>query len=107
MKRLLGCCLLVAAVPVSAQTKKLYIEEVHNNRPVIAQVAAGIFKQCSSAITTTDNKPDADLSLMVSPGASTLYNKNGDVLYVSPAHTPGNAAKDVCNFVVKNSKSDK
>jgi hypothetical protein len=69
-------------------------------RNVSLEVTRDILKQCPSAITVTDNRDNADYTLRITLGASTLYKQNGDAAYVSPTRFKvSNLAKDVCNYV--------
>ena len=66
---------------------------------VSLEVTQEVIKHCPSVITVTDNREAADYILRIAAGKSTLYERNGDVAYISPAkYKVSNLAKDVCNF---------
>lgn len=114
--------LLIVAAPLAAQSsKRLYIEErviehagtnVHcddagncyghsatHERNVSLEATRDFVSSCP-AVAVTDNRDSADYVLRITPGASTVFAKNGDVAYVSPAKFKlGNVVKDVCKFV--------
>jgi hypothetical protein len=118
---LLGAGFCFSQAMPQPQPKRIYIEEllktttggsVHcdsygncfghqgtNSRNVSLEVTKEVVKQCPAVLTVTDNHDAADYDLRISPGSSTMYRKNGDVAYISPAkfHV-SNLAKDVCAF---------
>lgn len=77
-----------------------YGQNTSRTRNVSLEVTREVLKRCPAAITVTDNRDAADYTLRITPGASTLYNRNGDAAYVSPTRFKvSNLAKDICNFV--------
>ena len=69
-------------------------------RNVSLEVTKEFVKQCSNLVTVTNNREAADFSLKIATGNSTLYNKAGDVSYISPAKfKASNLAKDVCKYL--------
>jgi hypothetical protein len=74
----------------------------HNTRQmrsVSLEVAREVEKRCGETITVTNNRGTANYFLRIEEGASTLYQQDGDVAYVSPARwSMSNVAKDICNF---------
>jgi len=112
------CC---AQTPQTPQPKRLYIEErvktasgssTHcdtfgncyshqstKTRNVSLEVTREVMKQCPGTLIVTDNRDEADFDLRISPGSSTLFKKNGDAGYVSPAKFRiANLAKDICAY---------
>lgn len=106
----------------TARPKRLYVEERLNTvtggsahcdtygncysgqstrtRDVSLEVTRDIMKRCPNVLVITDNRDAADFDLRISPGSSTLYKHDGDVVYVSPTRFKvSNLAKDVCDFV--------
>jgi len=102
-------------------TKRLYIEERvktttgtsvncdnygncygHNTthtRNVSLEATQGFVKSCP-VVTVTDNREAAEYVLRIGTGNSTLYKRNGDVAYVSPAKFKvANLVKDVCSYI--------
>jgi len=56
-------------------------------------------KNCP-VVTVTDDKDAADYILRPNKGSSTLYKKNGDVVYVSHAKVKvSSLVKDVCGYI--------
>jgi hypothetical protein len=106
---LLFVCLSFSRI-ASTQTapKKLYIEERIatscsggncGQRNLSLAATKEFLKSCPS-VGITDNKDVADFALKIATGSSTLYSKDGDVAYISPArYRMHNLVKDVCNFV--------
>jgi hypothetical protein len=115
------CC---AQTAPSNQPKRLFIEErtktvstgnMHcdtygncytssgtRTRDVSLELTREIVKRCPQIITVTDNHDAADFDLRISGGNSTLFNKAGDVAYMSPAKwRVSNLAKDVCAYVAE------
>lgn len=120
---LVACGLTVSAVVLSSQgpINRVYIEErvkrtsntnLHcdasgncygqnttTTRNVSLDVTRELTRNCS-AVKVTDKREVADYVLRISPGSSTLYLKNGDVAYISPARfRVSNLVKDVCRYV--------
>jgi hypothetical protein len=76
-----------------------YGQNTSRTRNVSLEVTRELTKTCH-AITVTDNRDAAGYVLRIEPGSSTLYRKNGDVAYVSPARFKvSNLSKDVCGYV--------
>jgi hypothetical protein len=68
-------------------------------RNISLEATKGFTKNCP-VVTVTDNRDAADYLLKINLGSSTLYSKNGDVAYISPARVRvANLVKDVCNYV--------
>jgi hypothetical protein len=68
-------------------------------RNLSLEVTREVEMRCGETITVTDNRGTANYVLRIAEGASTLYQRDGDVAYVSPARwNMSNVAKDVCNF---------
>ena len=68
-------------------------------RNISLEATDGFMKNCP-VVTVTDDKDAADYILRPNKGSSTLYNKNGDVVYVS--HAKGKVSslvKDVCGYI--------
>ena len=70
-------------------------EGEHHSAPV---VMAEFSKKCPTVVFTTDRET-ADLVLATQPGATSLADRKGDVLYVSPAKTLKNMTKDICGYI--------
>ena len=109
------------SAPQPTQARKLFIEErimtttggsVHcddygncygssgtSSRDVSLEVTRAVMKSCPSLLTVTNSKDAADFDLRISPGSSTLYKRNGDVAYISPARfRVSNLVKDICAY---------
>ena len=67
----------------------------HHSAPV---VMAEFKKDCPN-VSFTQAREKAQYILQTQPGSSTIVDQNGTVLYISPAKTLKNMAKDVCTFV--------
>jgi hypothetical protein len=66
------------------------------------RVGANIMKQCPNIVSITKNEDQADFHLEIKWGGSPLYNRQGDIVYYSPAsHKEKNIAKDICNYLKK------
>ena len=70
-------------------------EGEHHSAPV---VMSELSKKCPIVLFTT-NRESAEFILDAQQGASSLVNQKGDVLYISPANTMRNMAKDVCRYI--------
>jgi hypothetical protein len=69
------------------------------SRNLSLQATKEFVKSCP-AVTITDNREAADYLLRIDRGDSTLYRRNGDVAYISPAKFKiSNLVKDVCTYV--------
>jgi hypothetical protein len=118
----LALMLLATAFGQNAPNRRLYIEErikiisgasthcddygncyghgTTRERNVSAELTREILTKCPDVITVTDNRDAADYVLRIAPGSSTVYNANGDAVYISPAKWKvKNLAKDVCQYV--------
>ena len=107
--------------PDSRPTKRIFIEEyiiggavgsAHSDaygntygsastvgRNISLEATDGFIKNCP-AVTVTDDRDAADYVLKPNKGSSTLYKKNGDVVYVSHAKVKvSNLVKDVCGYI--------
>jgi hypothetical protein len=81
-----------------------YGQNTSATRNVSLQVTRELTKTCR-AVMVTDSREAADYVLCIAPGASTLYQQNGDVAYVSPARfRVSNLAKDVCGYISSHPK---
>jgi hypothetical protein len=68
-------------------------------RNISLEATDGFIKRCP-AVTVTSDKDAADYILRPNKGSSTLYKKNGDVVYVSHARVKvSNLVKDVCGYI--------
>ncbi len=68
-------------------------------RNISLEATAGFMKNCP-AVTVTNDHDAADYILRPNKGSSTLYKKNGDVVYVSHAKVKvSNLVKDVCGYI--------
>jgi hypothetical protein len=68
-------------------------------RNISAEATEGFMKNCP-AVTVTNDRDAADYVLKPNKGSSTLYQKNGDAVYVSHAKMKvSNLVKDVCGFI--------
>jgi hypothetical protein len=68
-------------------------------RNISLEATDGFIKNCP-AVTVTNDKDAADYILRPNKGSSTLYKKNGDVVYVSHAKVKvSNLVKDVCSYI--------
>ena len=66
----------------------------------ISLEATDVFMKTCPVVTVTDDKDSADYILRPNKGSSTLYKKNGDVVYVSHAKVKvSNLVKDVCGYI--------
>jgi S1-C subfamily serine protease len=74
--------------PATLTSKRLFIAHLSS------AVTPIVVKNCS-AVTITDNREAADYTLR----DRTLYNRRGDVAYISPANWLSNVVKDVCEFI--------
>jgi hypothetical protein len=111
----------VAVAKAPAPSNRLYIEErvkttssmtipcevlavcrghyARQMRSLSLEVAREVERRCGETITVTNNRGTANYFLRIEEGASTLYQQDGDVAYVSPARwSMSNLAKDVCSF---------
>ncbi len=78
---------------------------VELSRNLSLQATKGFVKSCP-AVTITDNREAADYVLQIDRGDSTLYAKNGDVAYISPAKFKvSNLVKDVCSYITNHESS--
>jgi hypothetical protein len=68
-------------------------------RNISLEATDGFMKHCP-AVTVTNDPDAADYILRPNKGSSTLYKKNGDVVYVSHAKVKvSNLVKDVCGYI--------
>ena len=68
-------------------------------RNISLEATNGFMKNCP-VVTITNDKDAADYILRPNKGSSTLYKKNGDVVYVSHARVKvSNLVKDVCGYI--------
>lgn len=68
-------------------------------RNISLEATRGFMKNCP-VVTVTNDSNAADYVLRPNKGSSTLYKKNGDVVYVSPAKVKvSNLVKDVCGCI--------
>jgi hypothetical protein len=68
-------------------------------RNISLEATNGFMKNCP-AVTVTNDRDAADYILRPNKGSSTLYKKNGDVVYVSHAKVKvSNLVKDVCGYI--------
>jgi hypothetical protein len=68
-------------------------------RNISLEATKGFMKNCP-VVTVTNDSNAADYVLRPNKGSSTLYKKNGDVVYVSPAKVKvSNLVKDVCGYI--------
>jgi hypothetical protein len=68
-------------------------------RNISLEATDGFIKNCP-AVTVTNDKDAADYILRPNKGSSTLYKRNGDVVYVSHAKVKvSNLVKDVCGYI--------
>jgi len=68
-------------------------------RNISLEATDGFIKNCP-AVTVTSDQDAADYTLRPNKGSSTLYKKNGDVVYVSHAKVKvSNLVKDVCGYI--------
>jgi hypothetical protein len=68
-------------------------------RNISLEATNGFMKNCP-AVTVTNDSAGADYILRPNKGSSTLYRKNGDVVYVSHAKVKvSNLVKDVCGYI--------
>jgi hypothetical protein len=68
-------------------------------RNISLEATDGFMKDCP-AVTVTNDRDAADYILRPNKGSSTLYKKNGDVVYVSHAKVKvSNLVKDVCGYI--------
>ncbi len=68
-------------------------------RNISLEATDGFIKHCP-AVTVTSDKDAADYILRPNKGRSTLYKKNGDVVYLSHARVKvSNLVKDVCGYI--------
>lgn len=70
-------------------------ESEHHSAPVVM----GEFSKRCPAVMFTKERENAEFILETQPGGSSLSNQKGDVLYLSPAKTLKNMAKDVCGYI--------
>jgi len=72
-------------------------------RNISLEATDGFIKNCP-VVTVTDDKDAADYILRPNRGSSTLYKKNGDVVFVSHAKVKvSNLVKDVCGYIKSHS----
>jgi hypothetical protein len=74
--------------PATLTSKRLFIAYLSSAFTPI------VVKNCS-AVTITDNREAADYTLR----NRTLYDRRGDVAYISPANWLSNVVKDVCEYI--------
>ena len=68
-------------------------------RNISLEATDGFMKNCP-AVTVTNDSAGVDYILRPNKGSSTLYKKNGDVVYVSQAKVKvSNLVKDVCGYI--------
>jgi hypothetical protein len=68
-------------------------------RNISLEATNGFMKNCP-AVTVTNDHDAADYILRPDKGSSTLYKKNGDIVYVSHAKVKvSNLVKDVCGYI--------
>jgi hypothetical protein len=68
-------------------------------RNITLEATDKFIKSCP-AVTVTNDKDAADYVLRPNKGSSTLYKKNGDVVFVSHAKVKvSNLVKDVCEYI--------
>ncbi len=67
----------------------------HHTAPLII---AAFAKSCP-AVTFTEVQANADYTVSANSASSTLTDRKGDVVYVSPARTAKNFVKDICRYV--------
>ena len=68
-------------------------------RNISLEATNGFMKNCP-AVTVTNDRDAADYILRPNKGSSTLYKKNGGVVYVSHAKVKvSNLVKDVCGYI--------
>jgi|ERR1700730_8158192 len=66
----------------------------------ISLEATNKFIKSCPAVTVTSDRDGADYVLKPNEGSSTLYKKNGDVVFVSHAKVKvSNLVKDVCEYI--------
>ncbi len=70
-------------------------EGEHHSAPVVM----GEFAKRCPTVTFTKDRETAEFILETQPGGSSLSNLKGDVLYLSPAKTLKNMAKNVCSYI--------
>jgi len=72
-------------------------------RNISLEATYGFVKNCP-AVTVTNDSAGTDYILRPNKGSSTLYRKNGDVVYVSHAKVKvSNLVKDVCDYIQSHS----
>jgi hypothetical protein len=68
-------------------------------RNISLEATDGFMKNCP-AVTVTSDRDAADYLLRPNKGSSTLYKRNGDVVFVSHAKVKvSNLVKDVCSYI--------
>jgi hypothetical protein len=68
-------------------------------RNITLEATDKFIKSCP-AVTVTNDRDAADYILKPNKGSSTLYKKNGDVVFVSHAKVKvSNLVKDVCEYI--------
>lgn len=96
------------AVTTAQNAKRLYIEPHFTGENFVyygrvrddaLAMTKEVSKRCPGAITVTDSRFAADYVLRITRAASTLYQRDGDVAYVSPAWRVTSLTKDLCAFV--------
>jgi hypothetical protein len=111
---------LVLSVPTIAQTKtRVYIEHKVGQTPLNVTCAYGncntgggktvdfsakatdaLMSQCPESVTVTADSDAADFMLRLQTGASVLFNKAGDAVYVSHEKRKlSRFAKDICGYI--------
>jgi hypothetical protein len=101
-KRLFIADYVISGVVGSAHTDSsgnAYGSAAGVGRNISLEATDGFMKNCP-AVTVTNDRDAADYILRPNKGSSTLYEKNGDVVYVSHAKVKvSNLVKDVCSYI--------
>ena len=104
--RLLRLCLLLTTC-VFAQDNVTRIVLINSNIPSGA-ILKGFREHCQSVVLTIDSSKAAyELEAQINKESEsrnehswlTLFDKNGDAIFVTDTHGTGNAVKDVCEFL--------
>jgi hypothetical protein len=85
---------------IDERTRTVTDKQVTRTRSTSLELGVEFQQECPELLTVTSKPEAADYTLALSPGNSSLYRQNGDMVYFSPARfSLHNIAKDVCNFV--------
>lgn len=110
MKNMLavGFGLMFSMVAMSAPQDHITRIVLINSNVPSGAILKGINEHCQSVVLTIDaSKADFEMEAQINKESEsrnerswlTLFNKNGDAVFVTDTHGTGNAVKDVCEFL--------